>query len=630
MGRVSDRTQATTGGAQRDTDCGCAGGITIECRGDVNITNCCSHDGHARPQPSSDECADPKGACMPVVPGAKHKQSRDYKLAKLAAGVRAPSVLAAAAVHTSRRFLAGQAAANPPEEAVYATLRKMPRSLVACTVDAVDGMAPAHRARLISSAFDLDIDQPVGEAELSQAFAAEIVQRVGESLFDDPDAGDQERPGQVRVYKPQGEDFFSQVRICSVNGIRTASFIPAIAIGDRLPGEIQRDCSAQVVDGQAQMVCVDLTANCPGETLGSVCARVLDVAQGEAVTIDGVNFFNVDAKVRFVDDSGTTIRDVDAHVWGDLDTPVTEQVDGETRLVNDCRVHDRIVFRVPDDLPPRVWRFQVAVPNTTGIAELGSELVSNTESINVTVPETARFQIAVDTVIARQETSPEWFGSDEVGLQTFAAAFDRDLNLIDLAPTDDTTLAMSQQIRGDYDSGTRRDPKRTVFDHAQTFAGLTLVVYGDEIDSEKFYSGAMNSRLLLFGEIIVAEFTAAATAFKIAGLALATMSTAALVATGVGAAVLIGIAIGVALWAPADPIIRDSIGLSINDLAMLTSVSLPAPEPRTFTSDDDIVVNVNKTIPPTKLPFEYLETREYVSDSEDSRYELIYRFSRLA
>lgn len=610
-------------------DSGCNVSISIEARGDVIINNCCApeREPQPQPQPPSEDSYPPKGACMPVVPGAKHKQSRDYKLANLAAGTRVPSALAAGAMHLMRRFLAGRSPANPLEQTVFATMGKMPRGLLSCTIDAFDHMSPAHRARLFAPSLALGVDQPLNDTELSQALAAEIVQRVGEQLFGDPAAGEEERPGQVRVYVPQGEDFFSQVRICSVNDIRTANFIPTIDIGDRLPPEIQRDCAPQVVNGETQVVCVNRTTDCPGHSLGSVCARVLDVAQGEAVTLEGVNYFNVDASVRLTSKDGTVVREVAAHVWGDIDTPVTEQVNGETRLINDCRVRDRIVFRIPDDLPPDPWQIQVVVPNSTGIPAFGTELVSNVEYINVRVPETARFQVGIDSIIARQETSPDWAGSDEVGLQVFAGAMDTDLNAVVLNPTTGEKT-LSQQYRGDFDSGTRDDIMRTVFDYDQPIAAIIIVVLGDEVDSEKFYSGELDSRLALFGAIILAEFAAAGTAFKIAGLTLAGMSTVGLIATGVGAAVLIGIAAAVALWAPADPIIRDSLALTVNDLAKLTSVSLPPPDPRSFPSSDKIAVNVNKTIPPEKRPFQYHETREYVS--EDSRYELIYRFNRLA
>jgi hypothetical protein len=68
------------------------------------------------------------------------------------------------------------------------------------------------------------------------------------------------------------------------------------------------------------------------------------------------------------------------------------------------------------------------------------------------------------------------------------------------------------------------------------------------------------------------------------------------------------------------------------DLDILTSPSFPAPPPTSFETegDGDISVNVNKTIPPEKISLQYRETREYVSGSEDSRYEITYRYNRVA
>jgi hypothetical protein len=54
------------------------------------------------------------------------------------------------------------------------------------------------------------------------------------------------------------------------------------------------------------------------------------------------------------------------------------------------------------------------------------------------------------------------------------------------------------------------------------------------------------------------------------------------------------------------------------------------PDPTSFTTEDGIVVNVNKTVSHRKLPLEYHETREYVSEDQDSRYEIAYRFNRVA
>ncbi|MCW2783250.1 MAG: hypothetical protein JWR35_3699, partial [Marmoricola sp.] len=61
-----------------------------------------------------------------------------------------------------------------------------------------------------------------------------------------------------------------------------------------------------------------------------------------------------------------------------------------------------------------------------------------------------------------------------------------------------------------------------------------------------------------------------------------------------------------------------------------TSADFPAPDPSSYTADHGIVVNINKTVPPVKIPLEYHETREYVCSDQDSRYEVTYRFNRIA
>ena len=97
-----------------------------------------------------------------------------------------------------------------------------------------------------------------------------------------------------------------------------------------------------------------------------------DVAQGDGVVLEGVNYFSVDAKVRFIDNqTGVTVRDVDAFVRGDVDMLVTEIRNEETVLINDCRVHDQLIFQVPIDLAPGIYQIQVFVPNITGISAFG-------------------------------------------------------------------------------------------------------------------------------------------------------------------------------------------------------------------------------------------------------------------
>jgi hypothetical protein len=53
----------------------------------------------------------------------------------------------------------------------------------------------------------------------------------------------------------------------------------------------------------------------------------LDVAFGDGLVLEGVNYFSVHAKVRFIDkQTGNPVRDVDTHVWGDVDTPGPTQM----------------------------------------------------------------------------------------------------------------------------------------------------------------------------------------------------------------------------------------------------------------------------------------------------------------
>jgi hypothetical protein len=607
----------------------------VDCRGDVNIYNCCTPRGAGETsQPPVQSCFPTSGACLPVAAGAKHKLSRDYKLTTLATQVRVPSSLAAGVMHMARRFLLGKAAANPLESAAFATLGRMSRNILCCTLTAFDAVLPRQRARLFAPSLSLDPDQPLDGAELSTALAQELKQRIGLQVFNDPQGIEGERPGRIRVYEPQGEDFFSQCRICRINGLRTVNFFPSLNIGDYLPGEIQQDCAPKIVDGQSQVVCQVRTTDCPGNFLeptpGSlVCMRVLDVVQGDSVVLEGINYFSVDAKVRFTDkQTGAAVRDVDAFVRGDVDTPVTEVKDGQTVLINDCRVHDQLTFQVPNDLAPAVYQIQVVVPNITGISRFGPKLLSNSEFINVLPPLNARFQIVTETIIARKETSPEWLGSDEVGLHT--VAYPLDLNFQPIEPQQEEKFRDIQDV--DFDSGTRRDITRVVFKHDQPILAVVMSVLGYEIDSQRAYEQQITSSTDFFIDVVKkeAQFIGAALTALGGAAALGKLGTVGAIAAAIAAVVTIGIDIIIALWAPADLIIQDSLGLSVNDLATLTSANAPAPDPRTFKTEDGIVVNVNKTIPPVKLPLEYHETREYVSDAQDSRYEITYRYNRVA
>lgn len=281
--------------------------IQIESRGDVNIYNCTA------PAPSSQPCPPPKddhvcppvapGACVPVSLGSKPKQSRRRKLDKLLANTRVPSALGASFFHLARRYLAGKTAANALEERAFATLRRLSPDLqrvLACALDSFDSLSVGERNRLFAPDLLRDVDQPLEIAQLTQAFAQEIVGNVGIQVFDDPRCATEEHPGQVRIapFPDSGDIEFPspQVRICRINGLRTGSYRPPLALGDYTPAELQQRCRVVLEGTEPKLVCEVQTTDCPGHDQGGVCLRVQAVEAGQAVLLEGVNFSSVDTK----------------------------------------------------------------------------------------------------------------------------------------------------------------------------------------------------------------------------------------------------------------------------------------------------------------------------------------------
>jgi hypothetical protein len=258
-----------------------------------------------------------------------------------------------------------------------------------------------------------------------------------------------------------------------------------------MPSELQQHCEPILVNGVPKLNCDVLKGNCPGNFLeDTTCLRVPDVRTGDAVVLEGVNFISVDAKVRLTaQPPGTVTREVDAFVVGDIDTPLNEVVNGETRVIRDCRVHDRLTFVVPADLPPGNYSVQVAVPNVSGFPVLGDPIVSNPQFIRVVPPSTARFRIASETLTAQAETSPTSFGSDEVRVRVRAYPV--------FATQTDLTLGAEQAFDspefGDVDSGDVRAMAAVLFNQQEPMDGLVMTIMGFEIDSEKAYRDQINS-----------------------------------------------------------------------------------------------------------------------------------------
>ena len=628
--KTSKNGGATSGGA-------CTINIKINSGGDVNIYNCAAPqapDAACPPPPPDDACPPGvPGACVPPSLGAKPKQSRRNKLDRLLANNQVPSALGASFFHLTRRFLAGKTPANALEERGFATLRALPRELkrvLSCASESLDSLGGAERSRLFEPSLLPAIDQPVDLAQLEAAFAQEIADRVGIAAFDNAACATTEHPGQLRVrpFVPGEENFDPLVRICRVNGLRTSSFTPPLALGEYTPAEVQQRCRVILEGNEPRQVCDVQTEDCSGNTTGGICLRVLDIEAGQGVVVEGVNFSSVNATVRIAtrEAPGTVLREVPAQVCGDDETPLTERIQEQDRLILDCRVHDRLLFQVPADLAPGVYGFQVAVPNVSPFPGHGPVLLSNVEFINVATPSTARFEIRSETLFARAETSPASFGSDEVGIRILALPLFPDLSSGDAQlPNGGAAILFT-----DVDSGETRAMDHLLFSHQQPIAGLALSIRGFEIDGEAAFEQQIESTLDAFIAILKDQLAFVLDHLKEAGAIaakLASFGLKGLIAAAIAAAVVVAIDVFVALWAPADPIIEDVIGPSTQDLVELTSVNFALPPASEHVTPQGIRVRVT---PLGKIPGQYRERREYISDDEDSRYEIVFRYTRLA
>ena len=614
----------------------CTVNISINSSGDVNIYNCAPPPAPdaACPPPEDDACPPGvPGACVPVSLGAKPKQSRRNKLDNLLANNRVASTLGASVFHMTRRYLAGKAPANVLEERSFATLRSLPKELkrvLSCASDSLDSLVSGERDRLFDGTLLPSIDQAVDLDHLATAFAQEIADRVGIQAFDEAECATNEHAGLVRIrtFVPGEENFDPLVRICRVNGLRTGSFTPPVALGDYTPAELQQRCRVILEGNEPRQVCDVQVAECPGNDLGGACQRVLEIEAGQGMVIEGVNFSSVDTTVRIATRAapGTVLREVPAQVCGDDETPLTERIGEQDRLILDCRVHDRLTFQIPPDLTPGVYAFQVAVPNVSPFPGHGAVLLSNVEYVSVATPSSARFEIRSETLFARAETSPASFGSDEVGIRIVAVPLFPDLTSGEAQlPNGGAAIRFT-----DVDSGETRAMDHVLFSHQQPIAGAALSIRGFEIDGEAAFEQQIESTLDVFISILKDQLAFVLDHLKEAGAIaskLASYGLQGLIAGAIAAAVVVAIDVFVALWAPADPIIEDVIGPSVQDLVELTSVDIALPAASEHITPQGIKVKVT---PLSKSAGHYRERREYISDDEDSRYEIVLRYSRLS
>jgi hypothetical protein len=617
----------------RSSDCGCEMAINLTSKGTVNIYNCPPASG-AEPQPGpepGEACPPPPratGACIPVAPGAKHKSGLQDKLRPLLQNSPAPSVLAATIVQQMRRYEQGRSPGNELEASVFEVLSSLPPELqdtLSCALDTFEGLPKSQRDQLFSPGIFAVGDQALSTTVIAELFADELADGVVDAVFDDGSCT-AERPGLARpIYSVfNGGAFLGFLpSICRVNGLRTIYFNPNLSPGEYLPEEFEQACTPKVVDGEVELNCVVLTEDCPGHLLGGEgggCLRVPDVRNGESVLLEGINFFNIEGKVRLQAKApGTASAEVDAFVCGDQETLATEEKNGVEVPINDCRVHDRLTFQIPDDLPAGIYEARVVMPNNTGVENTEPVFTSQEVFIRVLPALTSVFQIASEKLVAKAETSPAWFGSDEVGIRILAVPIFANGTLGSMTPINFRF--------GDVDSGEERDMSRVLIQESG-LSGVSIAMVGFEVDSERAFENQIDSFTDAFVDILKRVWDAIKeeASGAIAGI-VKKFGVKGIIAVVIAAIIALVVIAIVALWAPADLIIEDNIGLSAVDLANLTDAGFPAPPEVTFTSSGDIDV---KVVPVSKAAVQYRERREYKSDDEDSEYHIALRYNRLS
>jgi len=621
----------TLGKQQREDGC-CEFDIDIKNKGTIYIN--CPTAPAEKPRPPlerPEECPPPsraKGACIPLALGSKPKKSLQAKLQPLIENSPVPSVLAATILHQARRFQLGRSPGNPMEASVFEVLGGLSPELkntLSCAMETFDGLSKRTRESIFAQEVFSTGDQALDPKQVADLVVGEIEGRVAKEVFNH-EGCTVESPGLPRpVFSTvNGGNFLGFIpSICRVNGLRTFHFQPRLGVGDYEPDELQQNCTPQVADGEVQFNCEVLTEDCPGHQVGDVagpCLRVPEVSTGDIVVLEGFNFFNVEAKVHLnAKPPGTATEEIETFVCGDQETPATEEINGEDMPINDCRVHDRLTFQIPDELPVGIYEVRVVVPNNTGVEGTDPEFVSEEIFIRVVPPETAQFQIASEELHAKKETSPASFGSDEVAIRFLTVPI----------LSDSTELEMNAPINfrfGNVDSGDTRDMSRVLI-QGSGLAGVSIAIVGFEVDSEDAFENQIDNFTDAFVEILKRVWNAIKDFVK-GGVAAIVKKYGVKGAIGVAiaAVVALGIIAIVALWAPADLIIEDSIGLSSLDLAILTSANFPLPEVAEFTS----VGEVDVKIVPVSKGVQYRERREYRSDDEDSEYHISLRYNRLA
>ncbi len=562
------------------------------------------------------------------------KQSQSEKIANYIANNQVPSSLAGAIVQLTRAFLSGREAQSDLERDAFATLAGLsPQTLAAFTlmVEGIDAMPKETSEKIYDSRFlNISTDFILTAENVGEAFDTELSRRIAIDLNSTEEelclSG--ERPGLERTIGCSDIDgtFDSSCnRVCRigrpglVQSVRTKGFIPRLSPGDYLPNEVQSDCSANT-DGD--VICQTVVfPECDGTIgAGNTCLVIPTAQQGQSLTMQGFNFFSVDAEIVLSLVGGTKRVSLPAFVCGDLSSNAEADAD--------CNVNDLVTFTIPTDLAAGRYQVDVVMPNSAG--SFASDF-RNKPLLDILPSADTRFELVADNLNCLEESGFTSFFSDTI-----------DLTILTTEISPDGSLGGLNKMHlrfNDVDTGEQRSISKTLFS-GPLQGTIAMSIIGFEVDGEQAFIDQIDNFQDAFVSLLdgivgkiggkvgtaigagIGELIGGAIAVS-AGAAIGAVVTAAIIAT-------------VALWLPADLALEDTDGINGIDFSQRTSLNFPNPEQRKFSSTGGVRVTVEACEDTEERDFalcsdqakqasEYLERRQY---NADSRYELTFRYRR--
>jgi len=589
----------------------------------------------------------------------KPKQSPNQRLLRLSENIAAPSTLAPVLTHALKRYFLSIDPANDLEQGLFKTFDQMTDSqkeALRKTLKTFEAIPDHLQKRVFNPRFiDLPVDISLSPTEIAEELADEVLKHGMQ--FEYPRARFSLSgcaPGKIRPKRESyAPDHFSPAltvtpTICSIQGLRRAGFYPSPERWS--DAELMRKCATEGEGDRVRLVCDDYITweeGCPDEVNpDGICLRVPTARPGQSVDISGYNFISSDCQVylRRRDDP-TQVWLLEACVLGDQETPLRELVAGQWVYIADCRVEDHLTFTIPtlrdgiNEFLPGDYEIRARVRNPgdyhdiwTASESMAPEFLESGvwHLIHIVPRADIPYQISLNELICDEET--DGIGSDDVYLRFMVYG----VRIPEESPAPleiefDRYPAPDPWRNKDVDSNESFAINRGLFSNVFPDI-LAITILGFEVDDEEL----LEQEIMDFDEafIYALEYLWAAVGPTIVSKGPDWLKDlvdevgpawSALI-IGITIALTLGVAALWATWGPPDPIITDLIVIPAEMMHYLTYPTNPLIEAYNLDTINGIRLNV---LPESKLANDYLETRRYRSEDEDSTYRLRLRYTRL-